>query len=216
VPKRRSATSHRTVFRDARGKFTRPNGRKIVTRETYLGDQTSKVFSTARGRFKAPPKKIDIRKIAPARTIFEGTNHGQRFEDLLSDNNVTRKLKNVRRVVVQIETYYPGKKATPIRVIREMLLATKGKNKAAQNRMILLKALIHSLDGKGLKLYARKHLPKNEQQRYFAANQRKTQIKIIALQKGSQYRRPDSFGEVDIKRWMKRHVPKLRKPKKHR
>jgi hypothetical protein len=188
----------RIVFRDKRGKFTRPNRDKITTREIYFG-VSGKKFSEARGRFKAPSIKRKLKQVAPARLLWEGKNHGKRFEDLLAEHSIISKLRAVhaRRVLIEVETYYPGSN-NPIRVIREILLAQKGKNKTQQNKMILLKTLIHSLDGKGLKMYARKHLPKNEQQRYFAANQRKTKIRIIALAKGSQYRRPEPFAEIPI------------------
>lgn len=209
--KRKSEPALTYRFRDPRtGKFTKPKARKELEREEYFG--TGKRFSLKRGKFKSEPR-VKRSEIGKTKVIFEGHNKGERYDTMIAREKLVAKLarSKARRVVVEMETYYKGSKR-PIRRVREIMLATKGKHKSDQNRIILVKTLIHSTAGTGLKTYALKFVPKRERSRYNKAE--RTTFRILAVPKGSRYKRTTGFEDAPIRRDVKTKGKKREKRSK--
>jgi len=199
---KRKAVSSAYRFRDPKtGRFTTPKGRKELTREEYasVGGKLSKKLSQDRGKFKSPPKQRMPAAERSKRLVWEGSNEGRRFDDMLAEGRVLHLIeaRRARRVVIEVEAWFPGG-TQPIRRTIEMLLASKGKGRRSKNRKVLLLALIHATDGTGLKMYARKFMDKRDRKRLYEADRKKSNVRIWAFGPKKKYLPSVGFDRTEV------------------
>jgi hypothetical protein len=207
---KRKAVSSAYRFRDPKtGRFTKTKARREVIREEYasVGGRLSKKLATDRGKFKSPPKQRMPAAEREKRLVWEGSNRGMRFDDMLEEGKVLRKLeaRGARRVVIEVEAHWPKylKAERPVRRTIEMLLASKGAGRRIKNRKVLLLALIHAIDGTGLKMYPPKLKGKREVTRLFEADKKLSNIRIWALTAKKKYLPSEGFADVDVSKGVK-------------
>jgi len=145
-------------FRDPRtGRFRRNDGRSKLVLEVWNAEENRLVERGKAKRYRLPSASEIIREEQLELTpVHRSKLTGRTVLDMLAEDKIMRKFSGKRVARLRVAFVDPVTKARVV-FVRTIRLATTGKNKAAQNRSIILRTILALQQETGFRFYPKKY-----------------------------------------------------------